>query len=86
MKKKLPKSSKNYFTQSSLINAAIEKFGVEELFNTFMDELHWEDKEKIKDRVKTEFEDDFRLDDKMNGFIILKIDNLEKKDKVENFL
>jgi len=86
MRNKLTQSARNYQQQANLIELAIEKYGVSELFNTFLDTLHWQDKEKIKDRVKTEFEDDFRQDDKMNGFIILKIDNLEKKDKVENFL
>lgn len=79
-------SKTKYQLQSELIDDAIDKFGVNDLFNVLMDRLSYKQKQEIKERVKSEYLDDFRFDDKCDGFIVFKVDSLEKREKVETFL
>lgn len=77
----------------NLIEAAKEKFSIKDLMFYFMDSLNgWKEQtELIKtiladNNFKDEIKEEFKSEMKGDGFLIIKMDSLEKQNKLNDFL
>lgn len=94
-KKKLPKkylSTQDANLLERLILSAKERFTVKDIVLQFLDSLDWREREKMIEQLLNDenVKDDLKLALKSEmtteGFLILKIDSMDKKDKLTDFI
>jgi hypothetical protein len=73
---------------NNLIKAAQERYSNEELFSEFLERLEWREKLEVAKLVALDSEimEEIKCSQKSEGFIVLKIEGMEQKEKLTDFL
>ena len=73
---------------NKLIKAAQEKYSNEELFEEFLKCLDWSEKRNIAKTIALDYDimEEIKDNQKNDGFVLLKLDSMQQKEKLTDFL
>ena len=76
----------------NLIFAAKQKFNIKDIVSKFVDSINWREQDEFiaallsEKSVKDQLKDELKREMEIEGNVILKVENMEKRDKLEQFL